>query len=75
MLNSKRDAATKSTAVSSLACRREVLLDDDIGRTAECVVDGVTVEDELTRVRSPESLGGMADEKMPLKRCELASAE
>jgi hypothetical protein len=52
-----------------------VLLDDDIGRIAGCVVDGVTVEDELTRVRSPESLGGMADEKIPLKRCELASAE
>ena len=52
-----------------------MLLDDDIGRIAGCVVDGVTVEDELTRVRSPESFGGMADEKMPLKRCELASAE
>lgn len=52
-----------------------MLLDDDIGRTAECVVGGVTVDDELTRVRSPESFGGMADEKIPLKRCELASAE
>ena len=75
MLNSKRDAATKRTAVSSLACRRDVLLDDENGRTPECVVDGVTVDDELTRVRSPESFGGMAEEKMPLKRCELASAE
>ena len=51
------------------------MLDDDVGRTAELVVDGVTVEEVFTRVRSPESLGGMADEKMPLKRCEFASAE
>jgi hypothetical protein len=75
MLNSKRDAATKRTAVFSLALRRDLVLDEDVGRADDGVIDGVTVEVVLTSVRSPESLGGMADEKMPLKRCEFASAE
>ena len=71
MLNSNREAQTNKTFVVSVAGRRELLLLDDVGR----FVDGVIVVDELMRVRSGDSLGGMAEEKMPLKRCELGSAE
>lgn len=51
-------------------------LADDMGRSRSCgVAPGVTVEAVLMRVRSGLSFGGMAEEKMPEKRCELASAE
>lgn len=71
MLNSNKEAQTKRTFVVSVAGRRELLLHDDVGRSA----DGVIVEELLMRVRSGVSLGGMAEEKMPLKRCELGSPE
>jgi hypothetical protein len=61
--------------VASVAGIRELLLEDEVGLARAWVVEGLIVELVFTRVRSGDSSGGMAEENIPLKRCEFASAE
>lgn len=81
MLNSKSEAQTKSTEVLSVAGKREVerVEVEEAGRglleVCCCGAEGVMVEEVGTRVRSGlVSEGGMAEEKMPLKRWEGMSS-
>ena len=74
MLNSNSEAQTNRTAVASVAGWRDKSLAEDMGRSRGVAL-GVTVDAVLTRVRSILSFRGMAEEKMPEKRRELASVE